>query len=151
MADAEHSKCFSERSAGSSPAFGTMTMATLIFDGDCGFCTTAASWAVRHSKVPIHSLPWQFTDVTRFGLLIPQAQAHVWLVVGEEKFRGHEAIAKWLILQPNKLYKAAGQIMFIPPFCFIFAGLYRMVARFRHKLPGGTPACKLPGGQVPNR
>jgi len=117
---------------------------TLIFDGDCGFCTTSANWAVKHSRTPIVAHPWQFTDVTAYGLLEPQAAEKVWMVVDGERFGGSDAIAKWLILQKRWYATIAGNIMLIPPFCALFGLAYRVVAKNRHRLPGGTPACKLP-------
>jgi len=127
----------------------TKTTNTLIFDGDCGFCTSTANYLVKHSRQIITALPHQFTDVTEYGLLQPQAEARVWLVTTDEfghqeRFGGSDAFAKILILQQRPLLTAIGQLLLIPPFCAL-AGLgYRLVARYRHKLPGGTPACKLP-------
>ena len=144
MADAEHSKCFSERSAGSSPAFGTIMNATLIFDGDCGFCTSTANFVVEKSKTPITAVAWQLTDVAQYGLLQPQAADRVWLVVGSERFGGHEAFAQLLILQRNPLLTGIGRAIVLPPICAVSSLAYRLVARYRHRLPGGTPACKLP-------
>ena len=123
--------------------------ATLIFDGDCGFCTSTANYIVAHSHSPITAVAWQLTDVTQYGLLTPQTADRVWLVTTDaaghqERFGGSDAFAKILILQRNPLLKAVGQLLLIPPFCAIAGIGYRLVARYRHRLPGGTPACKLP-------
>jgi predicted DCC family thiol-disulfide oxidoreductase YuxK len=144
MADAEHSKCFSERSAGSSPAFGTMTNPTLVFDGDCGFCTSAANLVVAKSKTPVTAVAWQLTDLTPLGLNSARASERVWLVIGDTRFGGHRAFAKLLMLQRNALLGALGRLLLLPPFSWFAAVGYRLVARYRHWLPGGTPACKLP-------
>jgi predicted DCC family thiol-disulfide oxidoreductase YuxK len=41
---------------------------TLIFDGDCGFCTSSVRWLERHHGT-FHSLPWQqIPDLKSFGL-----------------------------------------------------------------------------------
>jgi len=118
--------------------------ATLIFDGDCGFCTTAANFAVRHSHFPITAVAWQLTDVTEYGLLTQQTADKVWLVVDGERYGGHEAVARILTLQRRPLSTLLGYLMLIPPMCAVSSLGYRLVARYRHKLPGGTPACKLP-------
>lgn len=125
---------------------GTPT-ATLIFDGDCGFCTSAADFVVRRSQVPIEAHAWQLTDVSRFGLVEAQTAARVYLVLGDERFGGHLAFAYLLFIQPNWLLKAVGWVMTVPPICWLASIGYALVARFRHRLPGGTPACKLPPTQ----
>ena len=116
----------------------------LIFDGDCGFCTTSANWIVAHSKVAITATPFQWTALENCGLTAQQASDQVWIVVDGERFGGHECIAKIALLQPNLLYRLIGGLMLVWPFSLVAALVYRMVAKNRHRLPGGTPACKLP-------
>ena len=117
--------------------------ATLLFDGDCGFCTSTANLVVRRSRVPITVHAWQLTDVTQFGLTEHDTAARVYLVLGEERFGGHLAFAYLLFIQPHLLLKAIGWLFTVPPFCWMGSIGYALVARFRHRLPGGTPACKL--------
>jgi predicted DCC family thiol-disulfide oxidoreductase YuxK len=116
----------------------------LIFDGDCGFCTTSANWIVAHSKTAISALPFQWTDLESYGLTTKLASDKVWIVVDGERFGGHECIAKIALLQPNLLVRAIVRLMLTRPFSFVAAFVYRQVAKNRHRLPGGTPACKLP-------
>ncbi len=118
--------------------------AYLIFDGDCGFCTSTANAVVARSTVPIVAHAWQLTDVTRFGLTEPQTAARVYLVVGDEKFGGHLAFAYLLFIQTNWALRAIGWLLTVPPLCWVASLGYALVARFRQRLPGGTPACKLP-------
>lgn len=118
--------------------------AYLIFDGDCGFCTSTANAVVARSAVPIVAHAWQLTDVTRFGLTEQQTAARVYLVVGDEKFGGHLAFAYLLFIQKNWALKAIGWLLTVPPLCWVASLGYALVARFRHRLPGGTPACKMP-------
>ena len=117
--------------------------AVLIFDGACGFCTTTANYIQRHSSTPIQAHPWQFIDVTVFGLTKAQVAAKVYLVVDSRPFSGHEAFAQILILQRNILLRAFGHSMMVPPMSWLGRPAYFLIAKYRHKLPGGTPACKL--------
>ncbi len=121
--------------------------ATLIFDGDCGFCTTTANYIVRTSSVPIAAHAWQLTDVGQFGLSEAQTADRVYLVIGDETFGGHLAFAYLLFIQRNWALKAIGWLLTVPPLCWLASIGYRLVARYRHRLPGGTPACKLPSAQ----
>ena len=113
----------------------------LVFDGDCGFCTTTANLIVRRSSAPIEAVAWQLTDVTALGLTEKETAARVWFVAGGEAFGGHLAIAQIFMLQRNWLWKALGWLMTVPQFCWLASIGYALVARYRHRLPGGTPAC----------
>jgi len=119
---------------------------TLIFDGDCGFCTSAANQIVKRSKPKVVALPWQFTELSEYSLTQDQVADQVYLVIDEEAFGGHEAFAMVLRVQPNSGLRLLGKVMMSRYASWLAAPSYRLVARFRHKLPGGTPACKLPRG-----
>ncbi len=121
-----------------------MSQPVLIFDGDCGFCTTTANYIVKRSKTPILAHAWQLIDVTEYGILQPQAQKRVYVIDEGHAFGGHEAFAQLLRLQKNPLLTAIAWVMVVPPVCWLSRIAYALVARYRHKLPGGTPACKLP-------
>ena len=118
-------------------------MITLIFDGDCGFCTTSANFIVKASKVEVAAIPYQWAELQKFSLSSEQTEKKVYLNVDGSNFGGHKAVAKLLRLQPNFFLKAIGVVALIPPFSWIAAMLYWLTAKNRHKLPGGTPACKL--------
>lgn len=121
----------------------TTTANTLIFDGDCGFCTSAANFVVARSSVAIEAVPWQLTDVSAFGLTETQTAARVFFVTRGEAFGGHLAFAQILWAQRNWALKTLGWLLTVPPFCWLGSFGYALVARFRHRLPGGTPACSL--------
>ena len=116
----------------------------LIFDGDCGFCTTTANWIEKSSLTPVEIQPYQWAKLAKFGLTEQEAAAKVQLVVGSKVFAGHHCMAKLLLIQPNALLKLLGAVMVMPGIDPISAKVYDWVAANRHKLPGGTPACKLP-------
>ena len=118
--------------------------AVLIFDGDCGFCTTSANYIKTNSSSPIEIQPWQWADLSDFGLTEAEASAKVQMVVDGEVFAGHAAFATILRLQKQWWFKLLGAILVIPPFNWGARLGYFYVAKYRHKLPGGTPACALP-------
>jgi len=117
---------------------------TLIFDGDCGFCTSTANYILKYSKTPVEIQPWQWAELSEYGLLASEAADRVYLVDGGQTYGGHEAFAQLLRLQKNPLLSAFAFLMLVPPFCWLAKAAYALVARYRHKLPGGTPACKMP-------
>ena len=116
----------------------------LIFDGDCGFCTTSAEWAVRHVCQAANIVPGQRIDVTEYGLTLDDIAAAAWWVdEGGRTYRGHRAIGKLLQRGEGWWWPALGWLCLTPPFSWTAALIYRVVARFRHRLPGGTPACRI--------
>lgn len=116
----------------------------LIFDGDCGFCTTTANYIKAHSSVAIEIQPWQWIELADFGLTKEQASAKVQLVVDGQVYAGHKSFAMILRIQKQWWFKLLGAILVIPPFSWGARLGYFYVAKYRHKLPGGTPACALP-------
>ena len=116
----------------------------LIFDGDCGFCTTTANWIEKRSLTPLEIQPYQWAKLAGFGLTENEAADKVQLVVDGKIFAGHHCMAKLLLIQPNVLLKFVGAVMVMPGVDPISAKVYEWVAANRHKLPGGTPACKMP-------
>ena len=123
----------------------------LIFDGDCGFCTAAAGWITRRwrgsdATTPrAVAVPWQRLGpdgLERIGLTADEAARSAWWVDPSGRlFEGHRAIGR--SLEASHGWKRwAGVAMLFPPFDWLCAGVYRLVARNRHRFPGGTPACK---------
>ncbi len=116
----------------------------LIFDGDCGFCTTTANFIEKNSATKIEIKPYQWTKLEEFGLTEVEAAAKVQLVSGGKIYAGHHCMAKLLLIQTNPLLKLIGAVMVMPGVDPISAKVYDWVAANRQSLPGGTPACKMP-------
>ncbi|WP_020387707.1 thiol-disulfide oxidoreductase DCC family protein [Kribbella catacumbae] len=122
----------------------------LIFDGDCAFCTTSARWlqGALGGAVPVE--PWQFTDLAAYGTTAERAQYEVLWVDQDGKIHGGaQAFARWLI-HSGGLWRVAGTMFTFPPIRWIAAGIYRLIASNRDKMPGGTPACALPDDRPPH-
>ena len=114
----------------------------LVFDGDCSFCTTSAQAAQRWWKLE-HVEPWQFLDLESLGLTAEQCeQAVQW--VGED---GDVVAAERAVIAGMRyaggLWGVLGRIMAVPGIRQLSGVAYRLIAKNRHRMPGGTPACKL--------
>jgi predicted DCC family thiol-disulfide oxidoreductase YuxK len=120
---------------------------TVIFDGDCGFCTSCVNYLVQRSSAPIRAVAWQQTNLASFGLTRQQAAAQVYAVIAGRAYGGHRAIASILMAQHGLLPRAAGWAITAPPGSWLAALGYRLVARLRHLLPGSTPACAVSGSR----
>ena len=117
--------------------------AVLIFDGDCGFCTTTANYIKANSSVPIEIHPWQWIELADFGLTKEQASSKVQMFVNGKTYGGHKAFAKLLRIQKQWWFKVLGGLVVSPPFNWGSRVGYYFIAKYRHKLPGGTPACAM--------
>ena len=120
----------------------------LVFDGDCAFCTSSATWVADRLRRPAgpnaHLIAWQFVDLAALGTDSARAQREVlWVTPGGEIAGGAQAFAKWLQFRGGA-YGVLGTVMRLPGVRTLAAGVYRLVADNRQRLPGGTPACALP-------
>jgi predicted DCC family thiol-disulfide oxidoreductase YuxK len=121
----------------------------LIFDGDCAFCTTSARWLQRRLGGAVPVEPWQFTDLPAYGTTAERAQYEVlWVDTAGEIHGGAQAFARWLI-HTGGLWRPLGVMITLPPIRWVAAGVYRLIANNREKMPGGTPACALPPHDQP--
>lgn len=116
---------------GGGPAAG----ATVVYDGDCSFCTWSATRGRRLLKADVTLVPWQRADLAALGLdRAAVTRAVQWVVPGTTR-SGHRAIAAWLIAS-GLPWSLAGRLMLTPPVSWLAAGVYLVVARNRHRIPG---------------
>ena len=114
----------------------------LVFDGDCAFCTRCAH-ALERIGPAAEIVAWQLTDLPQLGITEEQAADAVqWAAVGGEVRSGHEAIAAALN-SAGLPWQAIGRMLLLPGISWMAARAYRIVARNRYRLPGGTPACAV--------
>ncbi len=121
--------------------------AVLVYDGDCDFCTASAAWAARRFRHGEHAQPWQVLGREFFeqhGMTLDDARQAAWWVDGSEHEWGHRAIGRAL-QAGGGLRLVAGWFVLHPPSSWLAAGIYRLVARWRYRLPGATPACRVDG------
>ena len=116
---------------------------TLLYDADCGFCTRSARLAERVLRdvavVPLQSVDLAALDVDagRAGMEIP--------------FRGRDGSVTYgadgiasALIHSGGVWAWLGRFMAAQPVRQVAGRLYRLVARHRHQLPGGSAACELP-------
>lgn len=115
----------------------------LIFDADCGFCTRCVNFLKRLPHgADIQA--FQFTDLEAFGTTEARAQREVlWVDETGRISGGAQAIAR-LLVSSGGIYAIAGWLLRTPPVRWIAAGVYRVIANNRQRMPGGTAACALP-------
>jgi predicted DCC family thiol-disulfide oxidoreductase YuxK len=120
----------------------------IIYDGDCAFCTSSAHWlAVRlhRPKGPNARLvPWQFTDLAALGTTAERTQREaLWISPDGTIDGGAAAFAEWLKFRGGA-YGIVGRVLDLPVIRALAAAVYGVIAKNRHRMPGGSPACALP-------
>lgn len=114
----------------------------LVYDGDCAFCTKCAG-ALERIGPEAEIVAWQLTDLAELGITEEQASAAVqWIGTDGTVRSGHEAIAA-VLNSAGRIWRPVGRVLLLPGISWIAANAYRLVARNRYRLPGGTPACAL--------
>ena len=121
---------------------------TLVYDGDCAFCTSAVRAMSKVRLTADVSVPWQRADLSALGVTEAQCREAVQLVEPGRVSAGHRAFGR-LLLQAALPWRPFGLLLLVPPFSWLAAGLYRLIADNRSRLPGGTPACALPPPDQP--
>jgi len=130
-----------------------MMTATLIYDGDCGFCTSRANWIQQRGRGQVVARAWQTLDLDDFGLTEHEVSTALYWIDHEvdpdsiadgpdRAFRGHAAVARSLETIGG-FYHPVGWILRRPPVSLIARPAYRLAARYRHRLPGATDACAI--------
>ena len=123
------------------PRHSTIDSHVLIYDGDCAFCTL---WVNRlRDWLPVFpdARTSQSITLDSFALTKDDVEKYAWYITPSHQYAGHLATSALLRAQPRFALRLLGRLLATWPISWIAAGVYAFIARFRHKLPGGTPAC----------
>lgn len=119
----------------------------LVYDGDCGMCTRAASLVSRRLRPSADTYdvePSQALDLETLGLTAHQCEeALQWVGADGEVSSAQDAVAR-MLLASRPVLRPAGAALLLPGVNPLAGVVYRWVARNRHLFPGGTAACQLP-------
>ncbi len=114
----------------------------LVYDGDCAFCTRVVELARARLGVQCRTVPWQQADLVALGLTEAQVVEKVWWVDPDgSKVSGHRAVAAAL-RHGAPAVRSVGRLLDAEALAPVASAGYDLVARNRHRLPGGTPACR---------
>ncbi|MFJ9616235.1 thiol-disulfide oxidoreductase DCC family protein [Streptomyces noursei] len=126
------------------------TRPVLVYDGDCGFCTTSVRFAERHIRPHCRITAWQFADLEELGVTQQRAEHEVlWITPTGTVHGGARAVAK-VLLNAGGPWAVAGAVLTLPAVRWFAHAAYRLIADNRHRMPGGTAACALPANARPN-
>lgn len=106
----------------------------IIYDGECYFCISTIRFLKKHLTYFPEARSSQNTPFSMSNLTEEETRKYVWYIDGFTYYKGHKALAALLVQQPEKSRVILGQLMFIPPFSWIFSIGYVIVARYRGRL-----------------
>lgn len=122
---------------------------TLLFDDDCGFCWRAIEWMqARGVFYRTHVTPWQWVPTERLPVDPDRLGHEVVLVRDAEVFGGAQALAVCMTTGSSR-WPWLGRFLLLPVVRQVAAAGYRLVARNRHRMPGGTTTCRVPPDTTP--
>lgn len=128
----------------------TAEVPVLLFDGDCAFCTSCVSWMHRRIGRLDAVKPYQRADLGSLGVTEAQCESALQWVGADHRVRSGEAAVAQVLVDAGKGWAVMGRAMRLPGIQQVAAVSYRWVARNRHRLPGGTPACSLDAHRSPD-
>ncbi|MBW9205513.1 DUF393 domain-containing protein [Mumia sp. zg.B53] len=121
-----------------------MSAQVLVFDGDCGFCSSSVRWLRRWAPSRrARIVAWQQADLDALGLTAVQCSAALQWVDSGRRAAGPEAVAAYL-RTARPPWPVVGRVLVTRPATALAWPVYRWISAHRHQLPGGTPQCALP-------
>ena len=123
-----------------------MSAPALLFDGDCAFCTRCADVARRVLPAGVQVTAWQFADLAALGVTAERARTEVlWIDRDGTVSGGAPAVARALRAAGGAWWvlRLLGVLLSLPPVRWAAPRAYRLVAANRHRLPGGSTACRV--------
>lgn len=121
----------------------------LVYDGDCGFCTSSARFLERRIPTSAEVVAFQFADLAALGTTRERAGHEVlWIDRTGRVSGGSDAIGR-MLTDAGGLWRVPGVLMRVAPLSWLARAAYRLVADNRQRMPGGTAACRLPADRRP--
>lgn len=118
----------------------------LVFDGDCGFCSTCARfarrWVDRRGRYSI--TPYQHLDLESLGLTSRQCSEATWFVTPSGAQLAGALAVSAALRSGAPGWRPLGLLLAAPGVRVLAGLIYRWVAANRFRLPGGTPQCAAP-------
>lgn len=123
---------------------------TLIYDGDCGFCTRSARWIEARWRPGTARIrpgaSFDDAELAALGLTRADVEAAAWWIGTDgSAARGEQAVAAAL-RSATGWARLLGRALGLPGVRRAARPGYAFVARHRHRLPGSTPACATAPG-----
>ena len=117
----------------------------ILFDSDCGFCSRCVHVAVGPwFAARCRPVAFQEVDLSIHNLAVDKCAESLHCVAPDGTISvGHEAVAA-ILRRSRRPWPLVGRLILLPGISRLAAWAYGVVAKNRHRLPGGTQECRLP-------
>ncbi len=119
-----------------------LTDTVIVYDGGCAFCELWVGRLKRSLPVVPPTTASQSADLDALGLSAEDVARYAWLITPDRHVAGGAILRELLIHQPRPLFRFVGHLLGLWPVTVITDGVYRLVAKNRHRLPGSQAACE---------
>ncbi len=115
----------------------------LVWDGDCSFCSRCVNFIQKRISTSAKIISHQKADLESLGLTTEQCnQALQWVSSQGQIRSGSRAVAA-LLRSGGGAWPVMGVLIDLPVIRLISSGIYKVIAKNRQHLPGGTAACAI--------
>ena len=121
----------------------TLTSDFLVWDGDCAFCARCVGFIERRVKTEAKIIAHQKADLLKLGLTTEQCNAALQWVFRDSTTRSGSRAVAALLRSSNFGWAILGVAIDLPVVRLISSAIYKVIAKNRQHLPGGTAACAL--------
>ena len=115
----------------------------LIWDGDCAFCARCVKFIERRIKTDAKIVAHQKADLQSLGLTTQQCMAALQWVNRDATIRSGSRAAAALLRSSSLGWAILGVAIDLPVVRLISSAIYKVIAKNRQHLPGGTDACAI--------
>jgi predicted DCC family thiol-disulfide oxidoreductase YuxK len=107
----------------------------VLYDGECGFCTGLVEEARDRLGADVDYVAFQAAPLATYGVSTAEASHSLhWAAVDGRLDHGSGAVAR-LLLASGGAWALLGRLLLAPPFSFLAAAAYWLVARNRRHIP----------------
>jgi len=115
----------------------------LIWDGDCAFCARCVRFIERRIKTDAKIVAHQKADLTLLGLTTEQCVTALQWVSCDATIRSGSRAVAALLRSSSFGWALIGVAIDLPVVRVVASAIYKLIAKNRQHLPGGTDACAI--------
>lgn len=123
-----------------------MTTPLFLFDGDCGLCENAVERMKSRIAPPIDFANYQSVDIGALGVSLASCLEGPVLVRADGTHVVGVGAMAGMLRTAGYPYRLFGRVMLVRGVLPLLTRVQAIFYRNRHRLPGGTEACRIPQG-----
>lgn len=115
-----------------------------LYDGDCGPCDAAITMMRNRIAQAVEFVPYQGADIAALGVSEAEVLTSPVLVWPDGSHTVGPAAMSGMMMTARNPFRTIGRVMGAPGPRHVLGVLQPIMYRNRHRMPGGTDACRIP-------